>query len=413
MTHSTLALLSGKGGSGKTIIALSMSKLLSEAGQKVLLVDLDIATHGATYWFENDMENATAEILCLHHLLDSSEGQRLPLKTSHGFDFIPSTSNILTEKFDAQSLYFKDIKNESVFDDNFSKISDDYGVVILDCQAGYSRLVAWAAKSVNRNLLVLESDAVTAASVRVLFLRLGAILSRSKTWQIYNKLTEEERGIYEKMEAGALFPNLPPIPFDWQVRAAFALGQIPNTASIDSAFGLGVLRVLRPLIPGANEALTTLERETVGDWYYDVTISLSKLEEDKKQVKFSAIMRERLRRLRVAQFVILVSLPISAVLLIAALGLGVPLNIEIWPFMLESMSLRFTPSVLAGALALLGLGISVVYYLGVQRSIRSEQLQDVAQEKIEMLDREIERFQTLLRTDPQLREYAKRGPPAN
>ena len=215
------------------------------------------------------------------------------------------------------------------------------------------------------------------------------------------------------MEAGALFPNLPPIPFDWQVRAAFALGQIPNTASIDSAFGLGVLRVLRPLIPGANEALTTLERETVGDWYYDVTISLSKLEEDKKQVKFSAIMRERLRRLRVAQFVILVSLPISAVLLIAALGLGVPLNIEIWPFMLESMSLRFTPSVLAGALALLGLGISVVYYLGVQRSIRSEQLQDVAQEKIEMLDREIERFQTLLRTDPQLREYAKRGPPAN
>ena len=37
MTHSTLALLSGKGGSGKTIIALSMSKLLSEAGQKVLL----------------------------------------------------------------------------------------------------------------------------------------------------------------------------------------------------------------------------------------------------------------------------------------------------------------------------------------------------------------------------------------
>lgn len=409
MTHSTLALLSGKGGSGKTIIALSMSKLLSEAGQKVLLIDLDIATHGATYWFENDMENATSEILCLHHLLDSSKGQRLPLKTSHGFDFIPSTSNLLTEKFDAQSLYFKDIKNESVFDDNFSNISDDYDVVILDCQAGYSRLVAWAAKSVNRNLLVLESDAVTAASVRVLFLRLGAILSRSKTWQIYNKLTEEERGIYEKMEAGALFPNLPPIPFDWQVRAAFALGQIPNTASIDSAFGLGVLRVLRPLIPAASEALTTLERETVGEWHNDVTMMLSKLEKEKKEIKFSAIMKERRRRLRLAQFVILVGLLISAVFATAALVM--PLKISI--FTLEQMSLRFTPSVFAGTLALLGLVIPVGYYFGVQHSIRSEQLQDVAQERIEMLDREMERFQTLLRTDPRLREYAKHGTPPN
>ena len=39
-----LALLSGKGGSGKTTLALSMASMLSNCGIRVLLVDCDLST---------------------------------------------------------------------------------------------------------------------------------------------------------------------------------------------------------------------------------------------------------------------------------------------------------------------------------------------------------------------------------
>ncbi len=42
-----LTVLSGKGGSGKTVLSLSFAKVLSEIGLKVLFVDLDTATHGS------------------------------------------------------------------------------------------------------------------------------------------------------------------------------------------------------------------------------------------------------------------------------------------------------------------------------------------------------------------------------
>ena len=49
MTPTIISLCSGKGGVGKTIIAANLAKILSEHGQKVLLVDLDFNVRGLTY----------------------------------------------------------------------------------------------------------------------------------------------------------------------------------------------------------------------------------------------------------------------------------------------------------------------------------------------------------------------------
>lgn len=46
----TLAVLSGKGGTGKSAITASFGYLLGHLGFKTLLVDLDIFTHGLTYY---------------------------------------------------------------------------------------------------------------------------------------------------------------------------------------------------------------------------------------------------------------------------------------------------------------------------------------------------------------------------
>jgi len=46
--HSTviISIISGKGGIGKTALALSLAKLLSNLKKRVLLMDVDLATHG-------------------------------------------------------------------------------------------------------------------------------------------------------------------------------------------------------------------------------------------------------------------------------------------------------------------------------------------------------------------------------
>ena len=42
----SIAFISGKGGSGKTTLALSIASMLANAGLKILYIDCDMATNG-------------------------------------------------------------------------------------------------------------------------------------------------------------------------------------------------------------------------------------------------------------------------------------------------------------------------------------------------------------------------------
>ena len=48
----SISVLSGIGGSGKTTVSLLLTRLLSNANKKVLYVDCDFSTYGATCFFE-------------------------------------------------------------------------------------------------------------------------------------------------------------------------------------------------------------------------------------------------------------------------------------------------------------------------------------------------------------------------
>ena len=51
----SVALLSGKGGSGKTTLSLTIAYMFASYELKVLLVDCDLLTNGATYFFEDHL----------------------------------------------------------------------------------------------------------------------------------------------------------------------------------------------------------------------------------------------------------------------------------------------------------------------------------------------------------------------
>ncbi len=383
-----LALLSGKGGSGKTVLGLAMSRILSDAGRKVLLVDCDIATHGATYFFEPEIPDGAHGVLSLYDFRSTDSGAspaKEPLKTRSGFQFIPSTLDPANEA----AAWHSAPDSPDVLKRLLARFSD-LDVVIFDCQAGYSPLAEQAASLAQRNLIVLEPDAVSSAALRVLFLRMQQILKTTNTFQIFNKLTEEEIPVYEQVSGGTLFTNLPPVPFDWQVRAAFAVRRIPTVTTQSSAFGLGVLRIMQTLFPSTAEDLAHLEKETVGNWHEDLRTKLGELESQHRRIKYQQIESQRQRRL---QRTTLVSTALASV------GLFVTASSAVGELLPISVALAAVGIFIAAA--------SLILNRYTRLGIHAEREQDLAQESLAQIEAEVDRYRTLLTTDPRLREYAR------
>jgi len=398
-----LTLLSGKGGSGKTVIALSMSKILSEAGYKVLLVDCDMSTHGASYFFEAEFERTSKNAVSLEKLMLNQEAQEEPLLTKSGFYFIPSTLNPV------------DIQKISVehSDNNFAeiaflhldKIIHDYDFVILDCQAGFSQLATGAIRLADRNLLVLEADAISASAIRVLFLQIGLSLNKSNTWQIFNKLTEKERQTYENLTGGIIFNNLPPISFDGEVRLAFAKGELPGFISQYSAFGLGVLRIMKFLFPSAAESLKKLEETTVGKWYELIQEKIDDLDNRRRSVKYGRIEKSRAIRLENTRLRLYIAAAFFVIVSLAFIT-----DIATQGAVSNLLSNTFTSNMLGLSgliIAMTVLIFSYFSYLQTIKGVDEEKSQDIEQEDLYKLETELEKYKTLTATDPSLKEYEK------
>lgn len=454
----TLTLISGKGGAGKTIISLSTAKVLAEAGLRVLLIDCDIATHGATYWFESQILKNGENLLSLQDILKGEFVDRRPISTKDGFQFIPSTLSL-----EKDEILQPDIENRLFFREYLSRKKGDFDLIIFDCQAGYSALTDFAVSigdgvSNHSNLVVLEADPISAASIRVLAIKLGNQATISNTRQILNKLSEDERLIYERAIGGTIYPSLPPIPFDWRVKAAFGLGEIPGVAVEDSAFGLGLLRVLKSLIPEAREKLDSLEEKFVGNWYSDTVDRLALLEEEKNKIKKGKMAQQRKSQFRRSVFLSILGMLLSMAVgvwgwffYLPILQIGeevsqIEAQIEIFSEELfnakreqdSELIFRFRefledlaaqrnflrrkenelnrPTKAATEISLLAL-LGFVFLFAVynifsaRRRVRTETEREVLEDKIATIDVDIDRFRTLIGTDPRLKEYERQRIP--
>ncbi|MDF1698833.1 MAG: ParA family protein [Saprospiraceae bacterium] len=375
-----LSVLSGKGGSGKTVICLAIAKLFSGIGKKVLLIDCDTSTHGATYFFENNIDFKNS-VTTLNQISTNGYVDHNPIKYGKNLFFIPSSLDTSQNDFPEPNLlsaYIHLYKSE-------------YDIIILDCQAGYSEFSKIATSIAERNLIVLEADAISTSALRVLYLQIGNKLNNKTTFQIFNKLSDEERKIYNKIIGGTIFTNLPAIPFDWTVRASFALGKIPNIETRDSAFGIGVIRMAKILFPQHEDELKAYEDKIVGNWYYDIQENIQKLETQKELMNEKSADKRRQNYLR--QMMLISSLLGS----VSVLFIGKEFIFE--KFKLVEL---FPIEILGGII-----GISISFYLLIRArlQIRNEKEQDLRQKMAREIESDIEKYRTLLETDPRLKEY--------
>lgn len=393
MKANTLNILSGKGGSGKTIIALSISKFLSELQYKVLLIDCDVATHGATYFFEDEIDdNDESKQVSLQNISKALIKPTDIINISKYFDFIPSTTDLKN---------INEIDYEG-FISFYKSIVANYDIIIFDNQAGYSNLLNICVDLADKNLIVLETDTISSSALRSLYLKLGEKLSNKNTQQIFNKLTEDERDVYANVVGGTLFPNLPPIPFDWKGRTTFALGQIPSIEAKDSAFGLGILRIVKIIFQQFVDMITEYEKRTIGDWFDEITTNIDELEKKKKDISSNIISRKDI--LFKFRF-----MSISTILMISSVIIIIITIPDIFSKNLGILNdIKYVGQQFLGAFVGLLVG-ATAFILSYFSKLKYRQDKELEEKRIivNLLDSDLKKYKTLIETDPQLREYYK------
>lgn len=270
-----ISLLSGKGGSGKTTLALSFASMLSDCKIRTLLVDCDLSTNGATYFFEDQMSDDGYLTTFIDIALQRQEIPYQPHIVNEFFDFLPAQKNL--RQVDVLSTYGRH-GNIELLSSYFNKIERNYDVILLDCQAGYTNLLDFIVPFSDYNLVIMEADAISSAAIRNLYLKVANLMGESKFYQIFNKVTPDEYDIYRKVTGGTFFTNIGTITFDWSIRKAFSLAQIPDLKNTQSEYGFQIYEICKAVFMGAKYQ----ERLAL----FNLNYSIEKIDAEMKDLKY-------------------------------------------------------------------------------------------------------------------------------
>lgn len=327
-----VSIISGKGGCGKTSVALALAQIISILKRRTLLVDLDTATHGASYFF--DSVSPGLEEWILASARKKSKVDELSSPTGHTgeidflkcirstntnppFSFIPSKTQFKPTRWDEDYVS----RHSRRIDSELRKLikSDEYDYLIFDCQAGVNELTAKALKLSTHAVIVTEVDSVSTKALKNIQQQFKHVLP-SKTKALINKLFLKERTSYDQLTSvlrGLDF--LPPIPFDMDIRDAFARNEIPLRQGKPSAFFSAMLRVIRELfrdlVEDAHKMTDSLRRSEFGSYEEELAEIEEKLEKWNNEktdliaeIQYKKERAERTRRLLLPMVILFVSI---------------------------------------------------------------------------------------------------------
>ncbi|MDL2306747.1 MinD/ParA family protein [Desulfovibrio sp. OttesenSCG-928-C06] len=165
-TTLSIAVLSGKGGVGKSNLALNTSFALNKKGARVLLMDCDLGLANL------DVLLGITPTGHLQHLVDGSlrpEEVLVPI-TPTGFDLLPASSGV-AESFENQHLV------PSIVIEKLGALASSYDYVIMDIGAGISPTVQHFAAMAMMRVMVITPEPTSLtdsyALIKVLAARQG------------------------------------------------------------------------------------------------------------------------------------------------------------------------------------------------------------------------------------------------
>lgn len=220
--------MSGKGGSGKTSICVTIAKILALQNKKVLLIDSDSGTGGMTYYLGlNIVQNKKVG------LLDLAKDESLTIKD-------------ITQKFlRDENINFIGIGNHRQYSRNnkkaltlsikriLEKVENSYDYIIMDCRGGLDDETVEITKLVNDIVFIVEPDTTSFQATQYLSDTLSdyKIAHKIKGF-IINKVFDDPVAVARNGAGvfGGMY--LDAIPFDIEAMRSFLIGCIANEKSL-------------------------------------------------------------------------------------------------------------------------------------------------------------------------------------
>lgn len=231
----SIAVVSGKGGSGKTMVAAELARLADAGSSVVALIDADLGTGGLTYF------------LNLRYIQRQVGGVAdLALAYEEG---VPDTFDIKgsLQEIDgfSQSTFLSVGDHRRLFGRNYSdnvkkalryaisELARSHDVVLIDCRGGIDDESIAVCEAVDDVLLVVESDTTSyQASQHLADVLAQERLATKLRGFVINKVIDDPSSIARNGTVSFRCPYLGSIPFDLDVTRNFLVGEIPDLRSV-------------------------------------------------------------------------------------------------------------------------------------------------------------------------------------
>ena len=202
-----ITLASGKGGVGKTTLTANIGIALAQQGQRVLLVDADVAMANLSL-----LLGMQSSPITLHDvLLGEANTQDAVYDGPEGISFIPSGLSLESYKrVDSERL-------ESVI----AEVASNHDFVLLDAAAGIEKNVKAAFSASDETILITTPDSPSVADV--LKTKIVSERLNSKPIGVIINFVRGEKGEIDSEDIMKMLelPVYGKVPYDTEVRRSF------------------------------------------------------------------------------------------------------------------------------------------------------------------------------------------------
>lgn len=226
-------IVSGKGGTGKTLLSAVWADMLGNNNYKVLVVDVDVFVRGLTallYFHKGEVlriidkdKISMSDIICRYsqnNINNNEKDGELGISKYRSFDVLPAVA-LIDENLSMKDL-FPDTKNEARHILNkFKKIiPTNYDFIILDSRAGYDELVSATHGISDISVCVEEDDNISRITTDNLITQLKSD-SKTPLLRLVNKCRNKRDELISRDNRSSQISELGAIPFDADVMNSF------------------------------------------------------------------------------------------------------------------------------------------------------------------------------------------------
>ncbi|PTS90744.1 hypothetical protein DBR17_00815 [Sphingomonas sp. HMWF008] len=229
-----IAVVSGKGGSGKTMVAVALARGLTQIGRRVLLVDADLGTGGLTYYLTfQEFSSARYGIsdgalgrIEARTLLENAATPLQPDDWRGRVGLIPIGNQRRIDD-DREISLKKLITSLMIYSE------DIYDFLIVDCRGGLDTDSQDVCEACDDIYLVVETDATSIRASQHLVDALSMKGLRQKiSGFILNKVMDNPTSLARSGNTFFDSQFLGAIPFDIEATRAYIQGKIPSDQSL-------------------------------------------------------------------------------------------------------------------------------------------------------------------------------------